>query len=316
MTDATRTHPRRRAGMLAAALSLALGCESTPTSAPSPAPVIAPTTRTVALADGERITLGDLESALLERAGGEVLRERALDRAVAREAARRELVVDDEAVLRERAIVMESLSEDPDRAERLLADLRRDRGLGPTRFPQLLRRTATLRALVAEEVELEAPLIEAAWDSTHGPKRTSRVVALEDMRAAETARRRVETGEPFGLVAAESSVDPSASRGGRLPAVSRLDPAWPEAFRSALFDLKLGELSQPIGVDGRFLVIEVIELVPASGVGFSEGREEAASLARLAVESLLMERLARRLVPDAMLDPLHPALRWSVQGGP
>lgn len=304
----------RIAGVLLALGGGAVACQPTKTSAP-PSTVVA-TARPVAIVDGRRITMADLESALLERAGGEVLREQALDRAVAREAALRELVIDDEAVRRERAIVLANLSDDPDRAERLLADLRADRGLGPSRFAALLRRTATLRALVAEDVVLEDALIESAWDAMHGEKRISRVIAVEDLRAAETARRRVASGEPFGLVAAEISVDPSAVRGGRLPAVSRLDPAWPEAFRTVLFELEPGATSQPVGVDGRFLVMEVVETIPPSGTDLAEGRDEAVATARLAVESLLMERLARRLVPDAFLDPLHPALRWSVEGGP
>lgn len=305
----------RPIGVVATLAAVASGCGSTSTTTP-PATAVATPARPVAIVDGRRITLADLESALLERAGAEVLREQALDRAVAREAAQQGLTIDDEAVRRERTIVLANLSDDADRAERLLADLRAERGLGPTRFASLLRRTATLRALVAEDVALEEALIESAWDASHGARRVSRVVAVEDLRAAETARRRIEAGEPFGLVAAETSVDPSAVRGGRLPAVSRLDPAWPEAFRTVLFDLEPGRLSQPVGVDGRFLIVEVVETIPPSGVDFETGREAATATARLAVESLLMERLARRLVPDAFIDPLHPALRWSVVGGP
>jgi len=304
-----------RSGLVITAVSMLCihsGCRSTGDSSPTPTPTVVSAARPIALAEGERVTLAEVEAALLERAGAEVLRERVLDRAVAREAARRDLDIDDLAVAREREIVLETLSDDPDRAERLLADLRRERGLGPTRFAALLRRTATLRALVAEDVVVDDALVQSAWDATHGEKRVSRVIALEDLRAAETARRRVVTGEPFGLVAAESSVDPSAVRGGRLPAVSRLDPAWPEAFRSTLFELRPGTISQPIGVDGRFLLIEVVETVPPSGIDLAAGRAEATATARLAVESLLMDRLARRLVPDANLEPLHPALRWSV----
>ena len=74
----------RVAGILALGVG-AVACQPTKTSAP-PSTVVA-TARPVAIVDGRRITMADLESALLERAGGEVLREQALDRAVAREAA-------------------------------------------------------------------------------------------------------------------------------------------------------------------------------------------------------------------------------------
>ncbi len=295
-------------------LAFTAGCSAPPATATATA-IPVPTERPIAMVDGSRLELGEIEAALLERAGAEIVRERTLDRAIAREATRRGLVLAPDAELRERDLLIETLSSDPDRAERLLEELRTARGLGPTRFAALLRRNALLRALVAEDVELSDEVIEAAWDAAHGPTRISRIIAVLDLRDATQVRRRLVDGEDFATLAVERSLDASGPRGGRLGPVSRLDPAWPRAFREALFALEPGVLSEPVPVDGRVLLIEVLETRPASGVSFEADRERASRVARLAAERLLMDRLARRLVPEGTVEAISPALRWSLGGG-
>ncbi len=270
--------------------------------------------RPIAMVNGTRIDLSEVETALLERAGGEIVQERVLDRAVAREATRRGVVPPADAEARERRLLTETLSDDPDRAERLLEDLRRARGLGPTRFAALLRRTALLRALVAPDVEVSEDVVRGAWDAVHGPARITRIIAVADLRDATQVRRRLLDGADFATLAVERSLDASGPRGGRLGPVSRHDPAWPRPFREAIFALDPGVLSDPIPVDGRVLIVEVLELRPASGVTLEEDRERATRVARLAAERLLMDRLARRLVPEGTIDAVSPPLRWSLGG--
>ena len=69
---------------------------------PTTAPLAVPTERPIAMVDGTRVDLDEIEAALLERAGAEIVRERALDRAVAREAARRGVEPGPDAELQER----------------------------------------------------------------------------------------------------------------------------------------------------------------------------------------------------------------------
>lgn len=290
----------------------ASGCGPEPVSSSRPISIAEPAARPIATIDGQRLALREVEPALLEYGGATVVRERALDRAVAREAAQRGIEVDESAIARERMLLMENLSPDPDRAEILLVELRRARGLGPLRFAGLLRRNALLRALVSEDVVLDERTIRGAWDAAHGPSRIVRIIATTDLRSAEAARTRIENGEDFTVVAVESSIDASGPRGGRLAPISRLDPSWPEALRAAIFAQSPGELSDATPLDGRILVFEVLEEVPGDGVAFDEGRSEAERVTRLAAERLLMDRLARRLVPAESVEPIDPSLRWSM----
>ena len=300
---------------LVAASMILAGCNTT-TSPKPPPPVgmrIAPD-RPIAIVNQTRLDLNDIQASLLEAAGADIVRERALDRAIAREAARRDLDVDEAGIAMERTLLLETLSGDPDRAERLLAELRRGRGLGPVRFSALLRRNALLRILVAEDIVLAEDVVKGAWDKAHGARRVVRVIATRDLRSAEDARRRILAGEDFAVVAVESSMDSSALRGGRLAPISRLDPSWPAGFREAIFELEPGTLSPSIPVEGRMIVLEVLEEIPADGVTFEEGRDRAERAAKLAAERLVMDRLARRLVPEEGIEALDPSLRWSLQG--
>lgn len=311
-----RPESRLLSRFVAAAATSAIGlvgCTSPPPPASNaPARIVAPTDRPIASIEGASVRLGEVSEPLLEAAGALIVRERALDRAVAREATRRGIEVEEAAIAAERSILVRALSEDPDRAERLLEELRIARGLGPVRFAALLRRNALLRALVAEDVVVAEETVRGAWDAVHGPTRVSRVIALEDLRDAARVRDRLIEGEDFATLAVAMSVDPSGPRGGTLGPVSRLDPAWPAVFRETIFDLEPGRISNPLPVDGRILLLEVLEERAGTGVAFEEDRPRAARAARVAAERLLMDRLARRLVPAGSIESISPALRWSL----
>ena len=94
--------------------------------------------------------------------------------------------------------------------------------------------------------------------------------------------------------------------------MSRLDPSWPIAFRTAVFEAEIGQVSDPVRIDGRTLLILVESERPGTGVSLEDGRADAEAAARLAIERLLMDRLARRLVPADAIDPIDPSLRWSM----
>ena len=306
------THPIH---ILILGLAFFTGCQQAHTSASSTTsgqqqPIALAPSKPVATWQTERVTLEEIQSALLERAGDEVLQEYVLDLAIEREVARRQIVLDAEAIIAERELLVDTLAGDPDRAERMLMNIRLQRGLGPTRFARLLRRNALLRALVGKDIVVPDDLVMATWDSRHGPRRVARVIAVEDLSVARDARTRIEGGADFAEVATEISLDASAPRGGILSPVSRHDPAWPQPFRETLFTLGPGEISTPIAVDDRFLVLRMEREEPASGVTLEENREEALAIARLATERLLMDRLARRLVDQSQIEVIDPSIRW------
>ncbi len=272
-----------------------------------------PSQRPLATWNGRRVTTSEIEPMLLEMSGEVLLREYVLSMELEREAARIKLVLDADAIARERELLTSAMAGESDQAERLLIQIRDDRGLGPERFSRLLRRLAILRAMILEDAEPGEELVIASWDAVHGPRRTARVIVVDDVAEAQDIRTAIENGEEFMQLATERSVDPSAPRGGLLAPISRRDPAWPEEFRAALYQLKLQELSQPLAIDGRYLLIRLESETPTSGITLEQGREDAEDIARQSIQRLMMDREARRIMERSNLTIIDKSIRWREQ---
>lgn len=313
--------PRRRpmprhalAGSLLAATAAFAACTApSRPAAPSPPPAAPPADPAIATEGTATVRWSDLRDAMAEVAGGIALEEHLLDRAIAMEAIRRGVAADGEAIDAERGLLRASLAEDPDRAEELLQRIRDRQGLGPRRFEALLRRNALLRAMVSDEVEIDAAALERIHDVRHGPRRRSRLLAAASLPDASAAAARLERGETFAAIAFDASLDPSRDAGGLLPPISRLDPAWPAAFRETLFATPVGGVSPPVLADRHWLLVEVLEEIPGDGTDPDAVREELRRLARLQQERVLMDRLARALASPLTPRILDPAIGASWQ---
>lgn len=310
-------HSLARSAAVAAASILALaGCAATPPPAATRPATAATATTPIAFWKGRAIRRSDLDTAFAELSGGFLLREHLLDRRIAELAAERGIAVDAEAIERERRLLLETLAEDPDRAAELLAAVRARQGLGATRFAALLRRNAQLRALVAGEVVVDDATIERIHDVRHGPRRIARILAATELSEASRLAEEIAAGGDFATLAFERSTDASRGVGGLVPPITRLDPAWPGALREALFALEPGETSPPVLVDGSWLLVRLVEVRPADGIEIAAVRPELERLARIQLERLRMDRVARDAA--ASLDPeiVDPVFResWRMLG--
>ncbi|MBC23971.1 MAG: hypothetical protein CMJ32_08670 [Phycisphaerae bacterium] len=297
-----------RSLVLALASVVAAGCSTsqpgtvtgssvTTTNGPTDTPP--PRQRLIATVDGRVVTMQQLEPSLVEMGGAVALEELVLDRALGRELAARGRAIDVEQIEQEQVLVLESLSNDADEAARLLKQLRRDQGLGTHRFESLLRRNASLRALIAEDVLVNEELLEQAYDQLHGPTRQARIMSTSSLAECEEFLDRLEQGERFGDLAVEYSNDISAQRGGLLEPTSRLDPSWPLPFREALWTLDEQEVSRPILIDDGYIIIYCQEHAPPSGIPMEQVRDDLARLVRLRQERILMDQKAIELVEQA-----------------
>lgn len=290
------------------------GPEAAPPSPPAK-PVAAPAPRPALTWKGEVIEWSELQPLLAERAGAVVIEEALLDRQLDRLLAERGLAVDAAATERERSELLESLSPDPERAERLLSELRSLQGLGERRWTALMRRNAAARLLVQDQVTLTPEAVDAVLDATSGARRVCRIITVADLKTCAEARRRIDSGQPFGEVAAMMSTDPSSSRGGLVNPVSRLDPTWPSAFRQAVWALQIGGTSAPVLVGDAYVLVKVESETPASAPADSAAARRAAEReVRRNQERVRMEGLVtglRQGQRDAVI--LDEALRdsWS-----
>ncbi|MEE2680969.1 MAG: peptidylprolyl isomerase [Planctomycetota bacterium] len=251
--------------------------------------------------DGEResrraITRSRVDSYMTELAGRVALQEAILDAVLAEYLQERGILVTADDITREHNLLMDVLSEDETEGYRLLDEIRLREGLGPVRFSALLARNAALRRLVEDRVELREEAIFAAWDTLHGPRRVARVIVTPTLEQAREAMTLVREGLEFTEVAARSSTDPSSRAGGLLQPISRLDPSWPTGFRETLWALERGAVSEPVLVDGDYLLVMYVDDVPADGLAFEDGRTEAIEVLRRGQERILMDAEARRML--------------------
>jgi foldase protein PrsA len=277
--------------------------------------------RPAALVNGRSILWGELRPILSEAAGAQALQEIILDRRLAELIGERGIIITEDDETAEQRRLLNTLSDDPNTAVRLLDELRDRRNLGPHRYRALLRRNAMLRALVRDRVEITSAAVAGMYDALHGPKRQARLITVGDLAAAQAAIGRISHGEFFGDVAVELSTDSSAPRGGLLEPVSRSDPSYPATLREAIWSLPdVGAVSNPILLDKGYAIVQLVREVEGDGTPLEEVRDELERLVRLNQERLLTDRLARTILADASVtifdDSLQSAWKRRQQATP
>jgi parvulin-like peptidyl-prolyl isomerase len=288
----------------------------------------------VALVRGSAVSLEEMRPLLMEAAGGLVLQELVLDRMLEERARRAGLAISDEDFQAERRSVVEAITRsaitDEAEAERLLESVRRSRGLGEERFARQLRRNALLRRLIPP-VQVGEEEARRAFDIRYGPRYRARVITAATDRQASALRERLapffpptpaqDSGEApadlqeralrFGAAALEHSNDPSAERGGVLEPISPADPAWPASVCAQLPRMRPGELSPVLAVDNGFAILLLEAIIPAQEMTYQAAAETLRLEVRQRLERLAMDDLARRLLAEADVRVIDPALAWS-----
>lgn len=254
------------------------------------------------LGRGTAIRMDDLEPLLLELAAQRATRELVLDRLLRGELLRSGIVLNETAVQREAMILRNALDADANRAQRLLDGLRERERLGTVRWQALLRRNASLRALVAPEIQPNDAIIRAAWDRNHGERREARIIVVEALATCGSIRSALESGASFSELAGIHSTDSSGAVGGRVQAISELDPSWPASIRNAIFTLDTGESSDPLLINDSYVLVQCTAVVPGDGVEFDTARIEAERHARLAQERIAMDQLAESLLAGVQFE--------------
>ena len=267
--------------------------------------------RPAALINGQLVEWGELRPLLNEAAGARVLQEVVLDRMVSKALAEAGLTISQIDAEAEQRLLRESLSDDPNVAIRLERELRARQGLGRHRLARLLKRNASLRAMVRDGVEVTDEAVRRRYELVHGPKRQGRVIVVPTLAEALRAINRVKSGERFADVVVEVSTDTSAARGGLLEPMSRHDPSYPQAMRKALWALAPGGMSPAVLLGTQYAVVTLVRELKGDGTRIDDVRPRLERQVRLSQERLLMDQLARHLLADAAVTIIDDALQQS-----
>ncbi|MEM6504640.1 MAG: hypothetical protein AAF711_04145 [Planctomycetota bacterium] len=275
----------------------------------------------VAYLNGQAVNRSEIYRLIVPAHGGDALAEILIDRAVKGRLDQQAIRLTPEEIEAERNILLASLDTDPDRAARLMREMRSQRGLDEKRFGGMLERNAGLRRLVRDEVKINDLAIQEAYKLRYGQRYEVRLITSENLDALNQARREVISGASFTDLAIDLSTDISASQGGLLSPISPADPTYPKAIRDALWGLKMdgpeARLSPAIALNQGYALLWLEQVVqPEDPPEMASVRGELERSVRRELERLRMRQLARTLIEQADIVVLDPALNqaWQRQG--
>lgn len=260
----------------------------------------------------QRFTLADLQTGLVEAAGGQILSEKILSLQLRKELG--QTLITENQIQNERDRFTQSLHVDPHLAEKLLKQLRQRQGLGDFRFNDFLFRQAALRHLVQPEVSVSQAAIVQAYDLKFGPTSVVQIITTDATSKAVAILNRARQGEDFGqLVQLFSQDTASKPVNGILDPISPADASYPTAVHKAIARLTPGRISDVVALDNGFVILKMIRKNNGKTVTLADVKESLALKVRSDVEQMLMRQLAIGLMDEAKVTVMDRNLNQSWQ---
>jgi parvulin-like peptidyl-prolyl isomerase len=265
----------------------------------------------VALVSSKRIRRDDLWSSLIELGGKTAMDEHVLNIAIDHALKEQGLTITKQEIDNEKMLFATSL-----RSNQLgeLDKVFEMRGYGMHRKSELLFRNAALRKLISSDVRVTESAKRRMFSIIYGVSYPARIIVVPSLDLATEITTKLDGGESFQTTAIEFSIDSSGDRGGSVNPINTADPVWPSAIRDVLPTLRMGEISTPILVDDRWVIVQITGAPIISDVAYEDVEPEILRLSKLAQERFLMEQLSSSLIEKQSLtifdDDVKRALRY------
>jgi foldase protein PrsA len=195
--------------------------------------------------------------------------------------------------------------------EQMLERFLQDKNISLEEYRLGIERTAYMRKMVADRVQVSEDELRAEFSRRHGRQAVVRHIALPDLQAVADVRRRLEQGDDFAALARSYSLHRlSGSAGGLLAAFNRGDPNVPEVLRRAAFDLQPGQISDAVQINAEYHLIQLQRFIDVDAVSMSEPEADAVRRqmrdARFRRE---IQALEKQLFAEANIRIADPTLR-------
>ncbi|MFQ5429395.1 MAG: peptidylprolyl isomerase [Phycisphaerae bacterium] len=198
----------------------------------------------------------------------------------------------------------------PARREKIIEEWTRSRGVPREELAVMVERQACLRKMAKAQIKITEEMLRDEYRRTYGEKVEVRHIQLAAERDFLQIRRRLARGDRFeDLVADYSRNNLSRERRGLLPPFSADDPGVPAIFAKVAFQLKPGEVSNPIEAEGSFHVLKLERRIPAQAVEFGEVKDALTHTLEARLLARQIEALGKRLYSRARLRITDPVLR-------
>ena len=190
----------------------------------------------------------------------------------------------------------------PARREQLIEEWTRTRGIAREELAVAMERQTYLRKIVEGRVEVGEEMLKREFERAHGEKVEVRHIQLAARRVYPQVKQRLSHGDRFeDLVADYSQNLLSREKRGLLPPFTSDDPTVPAIFAKVAFEMKPGEVSNPIEAEGSIHVLKLERRIPAENVTFDAARQTLHKnlQARLIAEGI--EALGNKLLHKARI---------------
>jgi len=256
--------------------------------APAPAPqedVV------VASINGVSVTNSELQDALLQSYGLNLLAELAERDMARQDAADHHVAVSDEDIQAEEDRILigyrnqlnaNQPTTQPDQAlsdderKKLMASLAATQGLSLFELQVAIETNTILRKLVLPVAaqQLTEQNIRARFDMLYGEKVKVRWIRAESIIDIGQIENELKAGQTFEelqrLHAYDSEGRPSA---GVTDPFGPKEPAYPPEFRQAAFDLKVGQISDPVQIQDQYFLLQLIDVIPPQHANYADYRD-------------------------------------------
>jgi foldase protein PrsA len=291
--------------------------ESNSTVAP---PVTQPVAadRIVATVRGHEVTLSELQAPLIEAYGLTLLRELVQVDLAQQDADQQGIKISDQDVVDETTKTLidyrnasgsktgsttepssdaadEKLS--PQERDQLLNVLMTAQHLTPTEFQLFMKRNAIVRKLVSAKAQLGLTdeNIHERFNAIYGEKAHVRIIRLPSLKAVAVVENALHNGHTFEEEVGLHAYDPTGQvSAGELLPFTRKDVNFKPELRMAAFDLKPGQVSDPLQIDDGYCLIQMIELIPPQHAKFEDYQD--------AVKKDLYEHLVQEGIKQYLKD--------------
>jgi parvulin-like peptidyl-prolyl isomerase len=143
-------------------------------------------------------------------------------------------------------------------------------------FDVVLEVNAYLRKIAGPKVDanLSEDAIRRQFNAMYGEKVVVHYIVCNNMSEVADVRRALAMGQTFEDVARLRSRDRrTGATGGELPPFTLADNRFPDEFKQVAFNLKIGEVSDPVQI-GRFIYIaKLIDRIPPALARFEDYRD-------------------------------------------
>ena len=227
----------------------------------------------VAKVDGEKILQAELDNALHEQYGTEVLETLIANKIVELEAKKQGVTVSEDSIQSEYEEIIESYG-----GEEALQEALEANGLTEESVRENIRMYQLTKNVIATGIDITDEEVAQYFDNnkeSYGQQEevVASQILLEDETTAKDVLKKLKAGEDFSELAKAYSIDSATSEnGGDIGTISR--GQMDEAFEKAAFGLEKNSISDIVQTSEGYHIIKVTDKVPAKEAVLKDVKED------------------------------------------